>query len=185
MSRQKDTDMIQDSFNAFTESVEQQFELAAKSLQDAFRDSAWLPESIRPKSPPPPRYQSIPKVPLGYFASARSWVSENRAVTAAIVAFFGTGAYIVWHRRRADRAKRRAKRSKNGAKTEVVIVAGSPVSPLTRSLSLDLERRGFIVFVPVSTTTEEQSIENEGKADIRPMSLDLTSVGTCLHETCR
>ena len=177
--------MIQDSFNAFTESVEQQFELAAKSLQDAFRDSAWLPESIRPKTPPTPRFQSLPNAPLGYFASARSWVSENRAVTAAVVAFFGTGVFIVWHRRRANRAKRRAKRSKNGAKTEVVIVVGSPLAPLTRSLSLDLERRGFIVYVPTSTAAEEQLIESEAKGDIRAMNLDLTSVRTLRAEDSR
>ena len=143
-----DLTVIQESFNSLTDSVEQQFDFAARSLQDAFRDSPWLPESIRPKTPPSPSFDEPLRHSLGYLERTRYWISEHRAVTAAVVAFIGTGVFIVWKHRKADRAKRRAKRSKNGSKTEVVILAGSPHSPLTKSLSLDLERRGFIVYIP-------------------------------------
>ena len=57
-----------------------------------------------------------------------------------------------------------------------MVLAGSPHSPLTRSLSLDLERRGFIVYIPVSTLSEEQVIQSESRADIRPLNMDITSV---------
>ena len=97
-------------------------------------------------------------------------------MTAAVIAFVGTGAFIVWRRRRADRAKRRAKRAKNGARTEVVVLAGSPHSPLTRAMSLELERRGFIIYIPVNSVTEEQVVQGESRADIRALNLDITSV---------
>ena len=171
------TGVIHDSFNAFTESIEEHFEFAARSLQDAFKDTPWLPEAIRPKASPPPPSPKSMNLPNGYFESSRHWISEHRAVTAAVVTFIGTGVFIVWRRRRADRAKRRAKRAKNGAKIEVIILAGSPLSPLTRSLSFDLERRGFVVYIPTSSLVEEESIQRESKKDIRALSFDLTSVG--------
>ena len=168
--------LVQDSFNAFTDSVEEHFEFAARSLQDAFRDTAWLPESIRPKPAAPPAFHKPLHRPVRYLGSTRLWLSEHRAVTAAVVAFIGTGAFIVWRRRRANRAKRRAKRGKNGARTEMVILAGSSLSPLTTSLAHDLERRGFIVYIPTNSFGEEQAIQAEGKSDIRALTLDLTSV---------
>ena len=164
------------SVNSFTEAIDRHFESVGRSLKDAFRDTQWLPDSIKPAPPPIPR--TVPKVamPAGYFEATRLWVSEHRASTAAVVAFVGTGAFIVWRRRRNDRVKRRAGRAKNGSRTEVVILAGSPHSPLTRSLSLDLERRGFIVYIPVSTMSEEQIVQSESRADIRPLNVDITSV---------
>lgn len=99
-------------------------------------------------------------------------------MTVAIFAFVGTGAFVViWRRRRrSNGAKRRARRAKNGSRTEVVVLAGSPYSPLTRSLSLDLERRGFIVYIPVTDFSEEQMVKSESRGDIRPLNLDIASV---------
>ena len=168
--------IILNSVNAFTEAVDRHFEMVGRSLKDAFRDTPWLPDSIKPKPPPVPQRVPVVAMPLGYFEATRIWVSEHRAWTAAVVAFVGTGAFIVWRRRRNDRVKRRAGRAKNGSRTEVVVLAGSPHSPLTRSLSLDLERRGFIVYIPVSTVSEEQIIQSESRADIRPLNMDITSV---------
>ena len=167
---------ILDSVNSFTEAIDRHFDFVGRSLKDAFRHTPWLPDSIKPKPPPVPHKVPVVSVPLGYFEATRLWVSEHRAWTAAAVAFVGTGAFIVWRRRRDDRVKRRAGRAKNGCRTEVVVVAGSPHSPLTRSLSLDLERRGFIVYIPVSTLSEEQIIQSESRADIRPLTMDITSV---------
>ena len=166
---------ILDSVNAFTEAIDRHFEFVGRSLKDTFRDTPWLPASIKPK-PPLPRRVPVVAIPLGYFEATRLWVSEHRTLTAAVVAFVGTGAFVVWRRRRNDRVKRRAGRAKNGSRTEVVVLAGSPHSPLTRSLSLDLERRGFIVYIPVSTLTEEQIIQSESRADIHPLNMDITSV---------
>ncbi len=167
---------ILDSVNSFTEAVDRHFEYVGRSLKDAFRDTPWLPDSIKPKPPPVPYRVPVVAMPLGYFEATRNWVSEHRAWTAAVVAFVGTSAFIVWRRRRNDRVKRRAGRAKNGSRTEVVVLAGSPHSPLTRSLSLDLERRGFIIYIPVSTLSEEQIVQSESRADIRPLNMDITSV---------
>ena len=164
------------SIDSFTEGIEQHFESVSRSLKETFRASPWLPDSIKPP-PPPPSIRRAPKIPPGYYEASRDWISGHRAVTAAVIAFFGTGAFIIWRRRRSDRAKRRAKKSKNGSRTEVVVLAGSPHSPLTRSLSLELERRGFIVYIPVGSLSDEQLIQSESRPDIRPLSLDITSVG--------
>lgn len=56
-----------------------------------------------------------------------------------------------------------------------MVLSGSPYSPLTRSLSLDLERRGFIVYIPVADFSEEQMVKSESRGDIRPLNLDITS----------
>ncbi|KAL9129445.1 MAG: hypothetical protein Q9175_007295 [Cornicularia normoerica] len=169
---------ILDSANSFTEAIDRHFESVGRSFRDAFRDTPWLPDSIKPKPPPIPQRVPVVAMPLGYFEATRTWVSEHRAWTAAVVAFVGTSAFIVWRRRRNDRVKRRAGRAKNGSRTEVVVLAGSPHSPLTRSLSLDLERRGFIVYIPVSTLSEEQLVQSESRADIRPLTMDITSLSS-------
>ena len=174
-----DLDGISNELNRMTDSIEKHFKAVASSLleypvaasiRETIQSSSWLYE--QPPPPPPPRRI----VPVGYVEACQRWVSEHRAITAAIVAFAGTGAFIIWRRRRADQAKRRAKRAKNGARTEVVVLAGSPHSPLSKSLSLDLEKRGFIVYIPVSSKLEEQLIQSETRADIRPLRLDITSV---------
>lgn len=58
----------------------------------------------------------------------------------------------------------------------VVVLAGSPHDPITRSLALDMERRGFIVFVVVNSIEDEQVVINEGRSDIRPLNLDILDV---------
>ena len=177
-----DLDSISSEVNRITESIDKHFKAVASTLLDypvaasireTIQKSPWLYEKPQASPPPPP-----PILPLGYVAIAQRWVSEHRAVTAAAVAFVGTGIFVTWRRRRAERMKRRAKRAKNGSRTEVVILAGSPHSPLTRSLSMDLERRGFIVYIPVNSLIEEQYIHSQGRGDIRPMHLDVTSVRT-------
>ena len=174
----QDTMAFQDVLNSGSESFEEFVNTTAALLRDGYRSIAppeWVPDSMKPP-PPSPRFPTIISRPQGYLALCRDWVSEHRAVSAAVVAFVGTGGFIVWRRRRADRAKRRARRAKNGARTEVVILAGSPHAPLTKSMSLDLERRGFIVYIPVSSLAEEQVIQAVSRADIRALNVDITSV---------
>jgi len=97
-------------------------------------------------------------------------------LTAAIVTFVGTGgALVYWQRLGYRNRKRRAKRAVNGARKEVVVLAGPPASPATRSLMLDLERRGFIVYVLVGSVEEEAVVIEEGKGrpDVRAFMMDL------------
>ncbi|KAL8903315.1 MAG: hypothetical protein Q9207_004003 [Kuettlingeria erythrocarpa] len=162
---ENEVEKIADSLDAVTDRI-------SASLRSAIGDSSWLPLS-KPAPPPPSPAVHLP--PTGYLEASRDWISRNRAITAAVVCFLGTGAFLVWRRRRVNRAKRRAKRAKNGQRTEIVILAGPPSAPLTRSLSLDLERRGFIVYIPVNSLWEERLIQAEAKTDIHPLHLDITS----------
>jgi Fungal family of unknown function (DUF1776) len=130
----------------------------------------------------PPRSQSshffsrAPPPPQSFYEKTLAWVSRNRTAIAVLVAFAGTTAVLIHRRRRAHARKRRAKKFANGAKKEIVVLACSSFhDPLTRSLALDLERRGYIVYVTVSSTEEDSLVQSEAKPDIRPLWMDLTS----------
>ncbi|MCJ1414356.1 hypothetical protein MMC32_000682 [Xylographa parallela] len=170
---------VADYSRDLAESVERHFDTVAASIRQTLQTTPWIPDSIKP--PPAPVRRPLPIVPRSYLAQAQDWVSRNRAIVAAIVAFVGTGTFVIWRRRRAYRQKRRAKRAANGARTEVVVLAGSAHSPLTRSIALDLERRGFVVYIPVSTLAEEQTIHAELRADIHPLSIDITSPASAAY----
>ncbi len=57
-----------------------------------------------------------------------------------------------------------------------MVVAGSPSEPITRSISLDLERRGFIVYIVCNTIEEEVLVHNESRPDIKPLMIDIVDV---------
>lgn len=58
----------------------------------------------------------------------------------------------------------------------LVVVAGSPHEPMTRAIAADLERRGYIVYVTVSSADEEHIVQSEHRVDIKALWLDLTTV---------
>lgn len=64
----------------------------------------------------------------------------------------------------------------DGADSAQTVVAGSPHEPMTRAIAADLERRGYIVYVTVSSADEEQAVQSESRADIKALWLDLTAV---------
>jgi hypothetical protein len=47
---------------------------------------------------------------------------------------------------------------------------------MTRAIATDLERRGYIVFITVTSAQEEQLVRLENRMDIRALWLDLTAV---------
>lgn len=47
---------------------------------------------------------------------------------------------------------------------------------MTRAIATDLERRGYIVYVTVSSADEEQIVKSENRADIKALWMDLTTV---------
>jgi Fungal family of unknown function (DUF1776) len=55
------------------------------------------------------------------------------------------------------------------------VITGVTTDPLTRSLALDLERRGFVVFCAVPPASDAL-IEQEGKHDLRALPLDIAEV---------
>ncbi|KAF2751041.1 DUF1776-domain-containing protein [Sporormia fimetaria CBS 119925] len=133
----------------------------------------WLPEHARPAPPPPTA------VSAAYIDRVQTWISRNRALTAALVAFFGTGGFLLWREHSNHKQKRKARRANNGARKDVVVLAGSPSSPIVKSLSQDLERRGFIVYIVCTDMEEEQQVHGESRPDIRPLHIDIVDpVGT-------
>jgi hypothetical protein len=56
-----------------------------------------------------------------------------------------------------------------------LVITGVTTDPLTRSVALDLERRGFVVFCAVPPASDTL-IEQEGKHDLRALPLDIAEV---------
>ncbi|KAF2847912.1 DUF1776-domain-containing protein [Plenodomus tracheiphilus IPT5] len=135
----------------------------------------WRPQYSRPPPPPPPPHT----LTNAYIQRLQDWVLQHRAVTAAVVAFVGTGGFLLWREKKKYNRKRRARKASNGARMEVVVISGPPNSPIVRSLSFDLERRGFIVYIVCSNMDEEQQVLSESRADVRPLHLDIVdTMGT-------
>lgn len=153
--------------------VERHIERVAATLRETLSSSPWIPESARPKPPKPPAPSKV--VPVGLFARVHGWVLKNKVLTGTFVVGFGV-SILLYKKRKAYGKKRRAKRAVNGARVEVVVIAGSPTELVVRSLALDLERRGFIVFIICSDVGEEVLVQNEARSDIRPLMIDLSEV---------
>ncbi|KAG9961889.1 DUF1776-domain-containing protein, partial [Aureobasidium melanogenum] len=158
-------DSARQQYNDLAGGLERHFENVATQLRD------WLPEQMRPRPPPPPPPRSLS--PVTYWNQVNRWISRNTALSAGVLAFVGTGAVLVFIQRSTHVKKRRARKSNNGARTEVVVLAGSPTSPLTTAIAMDLERRGFIVYVITSTREDEEHLRKQLRPDVLPFDLDL------------
>ncbi|KAF8865278.1 DUF1776-domain-containing protein [Acephala macrosclerotiorum] len=152
--------------------VDSHLEKVSNTLREALSSSKWIPESARPRPPPPPPKPFQMPVPQSALGQLQSWVLKHKVLTTFIVLAIGGVTYKVV-RRKVNRKKRRAKRASNGARLEVVVIAGPPSEPITRSISLDLERRGFIVYIVCNTIEEEVLVQNEARPDIKPLTIDI------------
>ncbi|TGZ79770.1 DUF1776-domain-containing protein [Ascodesmis nigricans] len=138
-------------------------------------------DKITGRTPPPPPPPPPAPVSTTLYNDLTDWVNKNRwtaAVGLSVLSLSGFGAYSFLHHHRLRKPlKRRAKRASNGARKEVVVIAGTSGSihdALTKSLATDLERRGFIVFMVVNSLDDEQMVlHNIGGRDIRPLHIDL------------
>ncbi|KAI9829298.1 MAG: hypothetical protein M1826_005762 [Phylliscum demangeonii] len=92
----------------------------------------------------PPRIQKPVPVPRRISTTAYTWLTTHKALAAAVLVSLGG------------------------------VIAGSVHDAICKSLSLDLERRGFVVYVLVGSVEEEQTVRNESRADIRPLTVDVT-----------
>lgn len=104
------------------EVIDRGFDNVALAFRQTLSTATWIPEAARPAITkhttirPPPRAT----VPVGYLASTWNWIDNHRALTVAFCTFFGTGGFLYLRQKRAYARKRRAKRSVNGARKEVV-----------------------------------------------------------------
>ncbi|GAB1204186.1 hypothetical protein APSETT445_002835 [Aspergillus pseudonomiae] len=147
-----------------------QVDHAAKVIRDTLSHQSWLPSSVRP-TPPPSRARASQSL----VDRAHDWVLRNRAWSAAILAFVGTTSLLYLGNKKLGGRRRKARRAGNGARKEIVVVAGSPHEPMTKAIATDLERRGYIVYITVSSADEEQLVQSENRMDIRPLWLDVTA----------
>ncbi len=168
---------VTEELSKICDAIEAHFVTVGASLNEALRAAPWLPNAVKPspRSPTPGHAMRAvpapPAPPAGYYEVCKSWASQHRAVTAAVVAFVGTGVLVLWRRRRSSR-----RHLHRHARVQVVVLAGSPQSPLTRSLALDLQRRGFTVYIVINDVGEERLMQDLWRDHIRPLTLDITSV---------
>ncbi|KAI0809975.1 hypothetical protein GGR55DRAFT_147543 [Xylaria sp. FL0064] len=145
-------------------------EKAADKVQHTLASASWVPEIARPKSPSPP---PVPILPVSTWGRMQNWVVRHKIVSGVFVCVVGYLTYRAVHHGRLLRKSRRARRARNGARLEVVVIAGSPSLPLTKSLALDLERRGFLVFIVCNTAEDEAMVQHLARQDIRGFSIDI------------
>nr|OQO25018.1 hypothetical protein B0A51_07999 [Rachicladosporium sp. CCFEE 5018] len=159
-------DLARSQFNSLTTDIEHHFDLVASQLRQ------YLPSETASfiRAPPPPRLPPPTTLQL-----LTRWVDKHRAVSAAIAAFALTGSVsaALYVQQRRSHRKRRARKSPSGARTDVVVLAGATGSPLASALAVDLERRGFVVYVLVGSTEEEGYIRSLSRADLLPLPVAL------------
>ncbi|KAJ5565701.1 hypothetical protein N7535_007339 [Penicillium sp. DV-2018c] len=152
------------------DSIDRQVDHAANAIKNTFAQQSWLPPTIRPA-----RASPRGRAHQGLTARIQDWMMRNRALTAAILAFLGTGVVLYYGNKTLHGKRKKARRASNGARKEIVVVAGSPHEPMTRAIAADLERRGYIVYVTVSSADEEHILKSENRADIKALWLDVTT----------
>lgn len=162
------------NFEDIAEAIDRTASAIAEQIQP------WIPEAVRAPMPADAAlfrpFKASPPPPKGLVERVQDWVLRNRALAAAIIAFAGTSGVLYLSRKTLLQKRRKARKAANGCRKEIIVIAGSPHEPMTRSIANDLERRGFIVYVTVMSGDEERLVRAEGRADILPLWIDITSV---------
>lgn len=154
--------------------VDGKIETAATAVRSTLSSVPWLPDAFRPAPPPP---TPILVVDASRFERVQGWIVKNRVVIGVGTLVLGLLSYRVYKSTRNLRKSRKARRSKrNGGRVEVVVIAGSPDLPLTKSLALDMERKGFMVYVVCSSSEDEACVQSFSRPDVRPLTIDVTDV---------
>ncbi|KAJ6785751.1 hypothetical protein PWT90_04841 [Aphanocladium album] len=158
--------------NDAAEYIDKSVDRAADVVRDTLSAQTWIPEQIRPT---PAVKVPVAVVSMSTWERAQDWVSRHKVLTGVIVVTCGIVVFKGYKTSRSMRKTRRAKRARNGGRTEVVVIAGSPTLPLTKSLSLDMERRGFIVYVVCDAPEDERMVQSYARQDISPLKIDTTN----------
>ncbi|KAI1647093.1 DUF1776-domain-containing protein [Daldinia loculata] len=152
--------------------VDKTVDKVADEIRDTLSSAEWVPEYVRPKATarPPP----VEIVPVTTYESIQNWISRHKILCGVVVVTAGYITYRTIRYTKQLRKPRRARRARNGGRLEVVVIAGSPTLPLTKALSLDLERRGFIVYIVCNTIEDEVTVQSLSRPDIRSLGIDIT-----------
>ncbi|KAK3341250.1 hypothetical protein B0T25DRAFT_557815 [Lasiosphaeria hispida] len=152
--------------------IDHHVEQISDSIRDTLASLDWIPENLRPQPPPP--VPVILTVPTSLIERTQNWFSRNKILTGVVVGATGAIIYRMYRNNVHFHKPRRARRSRSGGRVEVVVVAGSPALPLTRSLSIDLERKGFAVYVVSTGAMDDSLIRGMARPDIQPLFIDIT-----------
>ncbi|KAH7155380.1 hypothetical protein B0J13DRAFT_224541 [Dactylonectria estremocensis] len=146
---------------------------AADVVRETLAATPWIPDIIRPQVAEKP---VVTIVTLSRYERLQDWVARHKLLTGVVVVAAGALVYRGFANSQymSNKKLRRAKRARNGGRFEVVVIAGSPTLPLTKSLSLDMERRGFIVYIVCNAAEDESMVQALARPDIRPLSIDTT-----------
>lgn len=130
-----------------------------------------------------------PNAYSGIFSPITDWVSRHKFLATMLAAAAAGGTlYYLYKLNVGDISgpdflrvyrKRLAKKAPNGGRFQVVVIAGSPTEPLTRSIAADLSRRGFIIYWTTTSEEEEGLVLAQNSDDIRPLPIrshDIRSV---------
>ncbi|EWC48080.1 hypothetical protein DRE_02659 [Drechslerella stenobrocha 248] len=145
----------------------------AATIRQKTQDGGWFPSLSRKPAPPPPPMPDAVRAGAQGAGFAWQWVKDHKWLVAGLVAVVVGGSVVLVKKRRQRGRRRKALKASNGARKEVVVIHGQPHDPLVKSTAHDLERRGFIVYIAVSSHDDEQVVLNEGKADVRPLQIDI------------
>ncbi|KAK4565385.1 hypothetical protein LTR86_004002 [Recurvomyces mirabilis] len=171
-------DYARKQFTEIADDVERHFEQVAGQLREWMpADTPFARQLPVPKRLPPPTTLQI----------VQRWVSRHKGLSAVVIAFLVTGSIgtFIYTRNNGSKRKRRARRSASGARTDVVVIAGAVANPITSGLYLDLERRGFVVYVVANTSEDEQYIQAQSRIDLLPLQLDLVDPYTAQDQLAR
>lgn len=76
--------------------------------------------------------------PRGLTDRAQDWMARHRALTAAIVAFVGTGCVLLYGNKKLNSKRRKARKAGNGSRKEIVGTLGDTLQPATSVPEVDL-----------------------------------------------
>lgn len=153
--------------------VNEHTEQVSDSVREALASLPYIDSILPPRPPPPPPPPVLP-ASASLLERTQDWIARHKILTGLLVVATGTVAYKSYRSNVLSRKPRRARRSGLGGRMDVVVVAGSPSLPLTRSLALDLERKGFVVAIVCRGAEDEVLVRKLTRPDIKPLNLDIT-----------
>lgn len=102
------------------DSIDRQVDYAAIKIRDTLSEQTWLPQSVRPRVRAAPARSPH----CAFIVRVQDWIARNRAWTAAILAFVGTGCVLFYGNKKLNGKRRKARKAGNGARKEIVGMLG-------------------------------------------------------------
>ncbi|KAI5962354.1 uncharacterized protein KGF55_003430 [Candida pseudojiufengensis] len=141
------------------------------------------PISIIPQQAPKPKSNTT-----SLFDKILHRISERKVTYGTILAIgLGITCYklhtIYLKSSQPDKFKKRVPKLSNGARNDTILIIGSPTEPITRLIALDLEKRGFIVYLTILDNIDLKYIESNKLSDeVNYIDLTKTSIENSISQ---